>query len=109
MNEMSVEQWRKDAEEEKGKKWGKARTGFSASTAVFLCHYHSISVTLATPLFNKTHSPSYLVRVCNLQHRPDIYNRIHSRSSMCLIQAPYQDVGDNGALHILISTLVGSK
>jgi hypothetical protein len=59
MNEMSIEQWRADAEEEKGKKsGGKARTGFSASTAVFLSHYHSINIILATPLLNKTHSPS---------------------------------------------------
>jgi hypothetical protein len=37
MNEMSMEQWRKDAEEEKEKKsGGKARTGFPASTTVFL-------------------------------------------------------------------------
>jgi len=59
MNEMSIEQWRKDTEEEKGKKsGGKARTGFSASTTVFLCHYHSISIILATLLLNKTRSPS---------------------------------------------------
>ena len=103
MNEMSMEQWRKDAEEEKGKKWGEKPGQVFLRALLFPYHFHSISIILATPLLYKTHSSSCLVRVCSLQHRHGTCNGIHSRLSLCLIQAPHQDVGENRgiALHIL--------
>ena len=70
---------------------------------LFSCHYYSISIILETPLLYKTHSSPCLLRVCSLRHRHGTCNGIHRRLSMCLIQAPHQDVGANGGivLHIL--------